>query len=243
MSKLLNDLISKTISLETCLERLLIISNSSNNKELANWCNNELKGYENVKSLPKYRLGASDNFVYSGFNGTLKVKNCPLNTIYLDNKTFNQIKVIPICSGIKDIEKIALEKNPIYRDWSILIPMVYKNSKKMDPLHIGLQCLEIKQEIPKECYSYAYNSVRARVINLLSSFEQAKIKVDKLDLISKSRLKIISKENNKAYETIVNNGKIYQYNLKSKIFWKIIIPLLTAIIASLITFFITNQFK
>ena len=46
MSKILNEITTNSISLSECLQRLLVIANKTDNRDLANWCLKELNGYK-----------------------------------------------------------------------------------------------------------------------------------------------------------------------------------------------------
>ncbi|MGC6653550.1 hypothetical protein ACP0G4_28845, partial [Escherichia coli] len=51
-SQLIKDITTNQISLEEGLQRLLIITDSLENKPLKDWILNELNGYGDVESLP-----------------------------------------------------------------------------------------------------------------------------------------------------------------------------------------------
>mgnify|MGYP003298892109 CR=1 FL=1 len=92
MSNLLDDLVINKITLEEVLQRLLIVANRMDNKELAKWCTSELNGYEKYDDLPEYRKCKSRNIVYSGINGRLQITNQPLGPGYLKSETISKIE-------------------------------------------------------------------------------------------------------------------------------------------------------
>lgn len=243
MSKLLSELLDKQISLSQCLERLLIIANVSDNKELANWCSSELNGYQKVEDLPDYRKGKTTNIVYSGINGAFQMKGQPLDLAYINEKHLEEISVVYFYENITDVQKMMNADKPLYRDLTMLASEVYKNSSKMNEYGIGLQCTSIQQIIPNVFYSNIYSAVRTRVINLLSSYEKSGVDVDKLDFISKTA-KRISKHNKDLYTNIIINGDFYAPGNESKVIWQILIPIfvgiVSAVVGGLIVFFITK---
>lgn len=243
MSKLLTELLDKQISLSQCLERLLIIANVSNNKELANWCSSELNGYQKIDDLPDYRKGKTTNIIYSGINGAFQMKGQPLDLAYINEKHLKEISNLHFYENIVDVEKMMNFDKPLYRDLTMLASEVYKNSMEMNEYGIGLQCTSIQQIIPNVFYSNIYSAVRTRVINLLSSYEKSGIDVDKLDYLSKTAKKI-SKHNKDLYTNIVVNGDFYAPTKDNKVIWQILIPIfvgvVSAVVGGLIVFFITN---
>ena len=67
MSKILEDITTNKRTVSECLQRLLVIANKTANEELAQWCSQELKGYQFNDDIPKYRKMTSSNIIYSGF--------------------------------------------------------------------------------------------------------------------------------------------------------------------------------
>lgn len=243
MSKLLSELLDNQISLSQCLERLLIVANVSDNKELANWCSSELNGYQTIEDLPEYRKGKTTNIVYSGINGAFQMKGQPLDLAYINEKHLKEVSIVYFYENITDVEKMMNSDKPLYRDLTMLASEVYKNSMKMNEFGIGLQCTSIQQIIPNVFYSNIYSAVRTRVINLLSSYEKSGVDVDKLDYLSKAT-KRISKHNKELYTNIIVNGDFYAPGKDNKVVWQILIPIfvgvVSAVIGGLIVFFITK---
>ena len=94
MSKILNEIVSNSIGLSECLQRLLVIGNKTNNQDLTDWCTNELNGYKNKINLPEYRKFKSNLIIYSGINGSFKMANQPMQPGYLSKKTIENIEPV-----------------------------------------------------------------------------------------------------------------------------------------------------
>ena len=239
MSNLLDDLVINKITLEEVLQRLLIVANRMDNKELAKWCTSELNGYEKYDDLPEYRKCKSRNIVYSGINGRLKITNQPLGPGYLKSETISKIENVGLFENISDVLKKSKSKQPLYRDMTMLAGEVYNNT--FDGF-IGVQCTSIRQMMSQDLYSDVYSSVKTRVINLLCSFEKAKIKLNKVDLKINYRNANTITENQKLYKAVIINGETYnpKFKKENKILWRIIVPIITAVGSGILVYLITN---
>lgn len=242
MSKILEDIVSNKITLEECLQRLLIIANKTRNTDLSNWCLDEINGYDSKKEYPDYRKYESTHIVYSGINGRMQITNAPLGAGYLSSETLEKIKTIYLPDGIVELEKKMKSKSPMYRDLTLLAPEVYKNTNDG---FTGVQCTSIQQMIPIDFYSSAYSSIKTRIINLLCSYEQANIDIDKLDVMALKKSKFQSEINKEMFETIVINGKAYTTSkTENKFLWNVLVPvivgILSAVISGVLVYLITN---
>lgn len=239
MSKILNDITTDSISLSECLQRLLVIANKTNNKELAEWCLKELNGYKNYDDLPEYRKSKSRNILYSGINGRFQVTNQPLQPGYLSEKTLEAIEKVGLFENIIDVEKRKDLDEPVYRDLTTLAGEVYKNTNNG---FNGVQCISIRQMISQESYTDIYIAVKTRIINLLCSFENAGIQLDTVDIeINKNN----TIENDKIFNQVIVEGNTYIPDKKEKkILWNVLIPIITGIVSAIaggvLVYLITN---
>lgn len=223
MSKILNDITTDSISLSECLQRLLVIANKTDNKELADWCSKELNGYKNITDLPDYRKFKSTRILYSGINGRFQVTNQPMQPGYLSAKTIKELEDINLFENIVDVEKRKDLDEVFSRDLTFLASEVYKNTKD-EYLGIGVQCTSITQPIPQQFYTEIFTAVKTRIINLLCSFEKMNIDLDNLDINIKRNSTI---ENEKIFNQIIVEGNTYSPNKKEKkILWNILIPII-----------------
>lgn len=239
MPKILDDITSNKVSLDVALQRLLVIANKTDNKDLANWCTSELNGYKGEAEIPEYRRFKSRNIIYSGFKDGIKVQNAPLGLGYISEEYLSKVQHIKIVEGIEKVQEYASKNETLSIDLTFLAPDVYNNTNDGDG---GIQCTSIKNIIPANFYSQVLSCVKTRVINLICSYETAGINVDKFDIKPK-KLQTISRDNYDLYKTIVLDGTTYAITPKEKkITWNIIIPILVGIVsgvaASLIAHFI-----
>ena len=182
MSNILNQLISKKISLEDALYRLLVISNEIGNIKLSEWCTHELKGYSNQHELPDYRKFSSANIYFTGIWGITKFQKAPIQPGYLSQKTMKEISKICLFEGISDVIKRKDLETPPYKELNWLAPEIYKNTSQIPGNYDGLQCVSIIQDIPMELYQRVYSDVHVRVINILSYLEKNGIDIDNCEL-------------------------------------------------------------
>lgn len=237
MSKLLKDLVSDKIDLGVCLQRLLVIANKINNRELSEWCANELNGYQG-KDVPEYRKYESNNIVYTGIIGVYQLTNQPMQPGYLSSKTLKEVAQLNFYENIYDVIERKNQKNEMYRDLTYLSSEVLKNTKG------NLQCTSIRQVVSTEIYSKIYSAVKVRVINMLCALENAKVNIDKMDVVKAKKIIDFDAENSNLYETIIKNGDLYKINPKeSKIIWNILMPIITGILAAILSSIIIEYFK
>ena len=85
-SKLIRDIAEESISLESALLRLRVITYSLKNSELQKWIENELRGYKIDDEIPQYRKGIAYNIRYSGINGNFTVKSVPLSESFFTDE-------------------------------------------------------------------------------------------------------------------------------------------------------------
>ncbi|MGI6210073.1 MAG: hypothetical protein ACOYIM_00065 [Bacilli bacterium] len=237
MSKFLNDIVLNKITVEEGLQRLLVIANRTNNKEVASWCMKELNGYEKLEELPDYRKIENLRIVYSGINGKFQVNNASITPGFLSKETLSKIKIVGIFENVAKIEENKTSKETFYIDLTWLAGEVYKNTNKGFG---GVNCTSIRQEIPSNVYSSVYSNVKTRVINLLCSYESAQIDIDKLD-IKEEQIRDIESKSKEIYETIIIEGKLYTFAPKEKkIIWRILVPIIIGVASGLLVYLITK---
>lgn len=239
MSKILNEITTNSISISECLQRLLVIANKTDNKDLANWCLKELNGYNDSDDLPDYRKCKSRHILYTGINGLYRITNQPLQPGYLSEETLKSVEDVSLFENIIDVEKRKDLEEPVYRDLTPLAGEVYKNTCNG---FSGVNCVSIHQMISQEFYTKIYIAVKTRIINLLCSFENAGIDLDSSDIELRKDRQI---ENDKIYNQIIVEGNTYiPEKKKKKILWNILIPTITgvvsAIVGGVLVYLITN---
>ena len=107
-SNIIKDFISKKADLDTTLKRLKVILYSINNVEVVEWVDKELNGYNELETLPNYRIFECE--VYGDYlSGTvynhIQVTNHLIPLSGLDNEMRDAIKRINIFNDVETIQK------------------------------------------------------------------------------------------------------------------------------------------
>lgn len=176
-SQLIKDIAIKKISLEEGLQRLLIISSDLGNDELKNWLVGELNGYSNKAELPEYRKNIGSHIIYSGINGSFKVKNVTLPNYYLPEKFSEIVEQTPFRTSIRGIEKVLKKDGPVGEDLTMLSDSVYKKT--------GIQCYRIFKEYSRVSIEEIISNVKNKLILLLLDLEREFGNLDNLDIDTK----------------------------------------------------------
>ena len=104
-SKLIRDIAEESISLESALIRLRVITYSLKNSELQKWIENELRGYKIDDEIPQYRKGIAYYIRYSGINRNFTVRSAPLSESYFTDEIKKFLRERQITNGIGTIER------------------------------------------------------------------------------------------------------------------------------------------
>lgn len=203
-SKLIRDIAEESISLESALIRLRVITYSLKNSELQKWIENELRGYKIDDEIPQYRKGIAYNIRYSGINGNFTVKSAPLSESFFTDETKKILKARQITDGIGTIER-NLSIEMIY-DLIELAPMVYTASKN------SIQCYALEQVVNKASLEKILNNVKIMLIDILLDLESKFGELDQLDIDVKH---ISSEELQTVNETLLD--KIYYDGKREKL--------------------------
>lgn len=107
-SNIIKDFVSKKADLDTTLKRLKVILYSIDNEEVVEWVDKELNGYNDLETLPDYRIFECE--VYGDYlSGTvynhIKATNHLIPLSGLDNEMRNAIKRINIFNDVETIQK------------------------------------------------------------------------------------------------------------------------------------------
>lgn len=195
-SKLIRDIAEESISLESALLRLRVITYSLKNSELQKWIENELRGYKIDDEIPQYRKGIAYYIRYSGINRNFTVKSAPLSESYFTDEIKKFLRERQITNGIGTIERnLSIEMR---YDLIELAPMVYSASK------CAIQCYTLEQVVNKASLENILSNVKIKLIDILLDLESKFGELDQLDIDVKC---ISSEELQTVNETLLD--KIY----------------------------------
>lgn len=159
----LDDLIEENVSLEQSLYRALVIAKERGEKPLEQWIQNELKGYDNIDSVPDYRKVISRSFRYSGFNGNTQVTKAPLPLGFISDDMMTKIEEVIIVQGIGQVEDFAKSSSNITIDRSFLAGEVSRNTDGV------VRCVVLEQMLTPAFFASIVACVKDRLIDVFMS--------------------------------------------------------------------------
>lgn len=119
-SNIIKDFVSKKADLDTTLKRLKVILYSIDNKEVIDWVDKELNGYDELEQLPNYRIF-----------------ECEVYGDYFSGNAFNHIRathhLIPL-SGLEKSVRDSIKQINIFNDIDTIQKSINSNEKMGKPL-------------------------------------------------------------------------------------------------------------
>lgn len=238
-SQIIIDIVENNIKISDALYRVILIAKELENNELIEWAKMELNGYKDIEDVPDYRKTVSTTFKYSGINGSYQVKSAILDNSFLGDEILEQVKNVTVFDDINSVEtKMKVENDTFEIDATFLAPVVYANSNNG---YTGIQCTSIRQLIAKQLFSAIYNEVKTKLIDVLTLIEKEVGNLDKKDLSRKVKGK--KAKVNKELSSLFDVSSITTETVQSKILWRILIPIFTAIFGGLAVLIIYEFIK
>ena len=236
-SKIIKDLVNEDVDLEIALNRLFVLAKDVDDNKLADWADKELRGYSKDDTLPEYRKTVLYNMEYSGINGSFSVKNSKLDFSFLEAEDVEKVSNIHVKNGIKAIKEFAKSPTGAIIDYSYLAGGIF------DKTGGQVQCTSINQVIPSTFFINVLSEVKSMVIKALIELEKEYGNLDELAIDSNKTSKSGSLTNNQIVNNVVVEGRAKENEpWYSKIAWKIIVPIATAVIGGLVTHFADGLF-
>ena len=236
-SKIIKQLVNNEISLTQALTHLQTLAHDLNNKDLESWAKKEKVGYSTSDKLPKYRQTESFYFTYSGFNGRYEVKNAPLPVGFLSEETLNKIGKLEFPQSVRALEEYLIgESQNVTIDRSIYaIEVVERSNDGITPLTLG-------QILPKSFFYNALEQIKNKTLESLLRLEDEFGVLDDLNIDVSNRPRAYVEQFNKDMNTTINiiTPATQKESAHNKIFWHILIPIVTATLAGLGTYFLTK---
>ena len=238
-SHIIIELIDDLVPLNKSLTRLLVLAKDVDNKALYSWASKELKGYDkDIDSLPDYRICQSVDFMYSGFNKNVQVTKVPLPKSWFPEEILSKISTAYLYEGIKTIEELKNSERPSVINYTELAGYI---SEQSDGL---ISCTSIYGNVPKSALEKIIDSVKERALLALIEMEKKYGVLDELFIDISNEKKSEIDYNNKELNRMVLNinvpNQMGKDSVPSKIAWNIIVPILTAVGSSIITYIVTQ---
>lgn len=227
-SQIIIDAVNGDCPIEKVLRQAQLLAHDFHNAELQQWAENEINGYSVDDVLPNYRIVRSADLSYTGFNNILQINGASLPIKCLSKDTFETISKVSLTEDICSIEDLAQSERGGSRDLTVLADEVYRQSQGQ------IQCLTINQLVPSSCYRKVVAEVRSRAIKALLILEEQHGKLDKMSFrVSAAKASDGNRELNSALG--LPGSEADGEPLRSKIAWKIVAPIITAVMGAVLT--------
>ena len=202
-SNIIKELANGKISIETALNRLLIIAYDIENEKLAVWVEHELNGYSDDEDLPQYRKVVCPDIVFTGFRGSMKYTDAPLPIYNIfskeeDKDYLEHIVNLRIQDSIKALEAVLKDQSSNYfRDLTSMSSNILKRTM--------INCVSIRQRVAVNVLGNIISTLRTKMIKAMLELEKEYGNLDKLDIDTSSKTK---QERESINTTVIN----YIYN-------------------------------
>jgi hypothetical protein len=160
--------VDQNTSVATLLRKCKILAARLGNEEFKQWIDNELNGYENIHSVPAYRIVDTDSYgEFLGFG--VHMKNVPLPLSHLSRELRDKIRKCYLGQPIRTYEAFIEEEkkeNP-QEPWpagttALLVERVYKD----------LNCVRAWKLIPRSALVDLVDTIKTRVLNFVLEIEK-----------------------------------------------------------------------
>lgn len=213
--KLINDIINELIdsdkSISSPLLKTKVLASRLQNEPLLNWVSNELKGYDNMESIPDYRKYQA-NITGTYINGTMQYNDQPVPTIGLDKELEEAIHAMFFAQSVSALETLTGENKSGVLEQVFpaeLTGLIQQNWRKMKNPY--LQLVNCKKSISVnavvEILSFVRNNLLDFMLKIDSEFgniteiEELKTKQEQITTIMSQTIINASGDGN-----VVNTG-------------------------------------
>ena len=169
-SNIIKELANGKISIETALNRLLIIAYDIENEKLAVWVEHELNGYSDDEDLPQYRKVVCPDIVFTGFRGSMKYTDAPLPIYNIfskeeDKDYLEHIVNLRIQDSIKALEAVLKDQSSNYfRDLTSMSSNILKRTM--------INCVSIRQRVAVNVLGNIISTLRTKMIKAMLELER-----------------------------------------------------------------------
>jgi hypothetical protein len=218
---IINDLIDSQKSISSPLLKTKVLATKLKNAELLEWVDNELSGYHNTDSLPKYRVvHALLKGVFR--NGFQQYNNVPLVSRMLPNKLSIDMNKAHLMMGVASLESYlnkdltGVLEEPLSAETCNLIAKGYRNMGNID-----FEVINAYKEFPLNAVVQALSEIRSKLLELMLLIDEDFGNTEIDELINKKSI-INELINPNMYNLIISgNGNILTQGDKNKIYSKI----------------------
>lgn len=217
IADIISDLVDEKISLTSALLKTKVLAHKLNNKQLANWINNELNGYEGF-DVPPYRKMKCQ--IMGTFSDGLKLfKNAPVPIGNLDSKIQEPLKMAVLKNSVSNIEDFL--RQPENPSMAFIIPPEICNQLSN---YVGYDIMVANKELDRTQLVQLLTNVRSKLLEFLMELkhevgdvefmDDKKIDDDKVDrlfnasIIGDGNVFLVGDYNYQSAQITINKGDL-----------------------------------
>lgn len=110
LSDIINELVDTDKTISSPILKAKVFASRIQNRELLNWLNKEVGGYQTSEDLPEYRVYKC-HVMGSYINGNMKYTNVSIGTNGLDDNIFKNLNYMNFYQSISSLEQDIAENN------------------------------------------------------------------------------------------------------------------------------------
>lgn len=200
-SRIIKELASGKVSLETGLKQLKVLLTEFNKSEILRWVNCEIQGYEDSDTVPEYRIIAG-NLIGTFMNYQLKCTN-----VGIPLKVDASDKMVNICTDVKLYDSISALKmlTDSSKEIGKQIPASYLPYIQQYSAISMTALLSAFVRISQIQIENIFSKVENTILDVLLLLENEFGNLDELDID-------LSTKNEEEIESITNNIMVLLYN-------------------------------
>ncbi|SFH87478.1 AbiTii domain-containing protein [Halpernia frigidisoli] len=205
VSQIINELIdpqNKTLS--SALLKTKVLASRIQNKELLNWADSELTGYNSVDELPEYRLAIPNLLIGNFTNGNMRYTNSQIPTAGLDEEWNKSLRSTDFSNSVTELENMFSnnDKNSTFNSpiRAEIVGLIENNWIKIGNPFLSVQ--NVNKVISKATIEGILSNVRNKLLDFMLKIDEEYGNITEIKEL-RNKEKEISKIINK---TIINNN-------------------------------------
>ena len=158
---------SKDIELSTLLRKCKILATRLNHPGFKSWVENELNGYNDVSSLPSYRVLKVISKGHFSMWGNSILTNIPIHTHVMKEKHEKYVKKAHIMQGIGSLENLLSKESSIFQvPWDSKLLAIYAND-----FYNNMICIKAWQVISSSDIAGIIDTVKTKILDFALEIE------------------------------------------------------------------------
>ncbi|STD59670.1 AbiTii domain-containing protein [Empedobacter falsenii] len=204
VSQIINELMNTNeYSLDSALLKTKVLASRIQNKELLEWANSELIGYESIENLPEYRRKIPNGLNGDYINGNIQYTNQQIPTTGLPEKIENSLRFVDFTNSVKELEsfcykeKTSIIKSPLRAE---IVGLINNNWSEMGNPYLNLY--NVNRVISKTSIEGILSNVRNKLLDFMLKIDEQFGNLTEIKDLRDKNTEITKIVNN----TIINNN-------------------------------------